>query len=223
MGLGARILQSDVFQSAVVLIASAYVRLCWSTTRWEMEGRDALDARLAEGPVILCLWHEHLLVSPVAWGRQFPMCTIAQNAHAGRLAGEVMKRLGLMNRHLDATVSNVAITREVMRLAKSGTSIGLAVDGPEGPRREASEVPVVWARGTGLPLWGFSYHVRGHRRVGSWDKMVIPFPFSRGKVVFATLDLDVPRKLAGGEQERLRRDVGRALNELADRAETLEP
>ena len=218
MGLGERILTSRWFQWSVVGLLAAYIRLCWATTRWQIEGRAELDAQLRKGPVILCLWHEHLVFSPVAWGRDHPMCTIAQDAHAGRLAGEVMKRLGLMNRHLDASVSNIAITREVMGLARSGVSIGLAVDGPVGPRRQANDVPVLWGRATGLPLWGFSFHVRGHRRLGSWDKLVLPYPFSRGRVVYAPLDLELPRKMNAQQTLEAQHRVGAALDAADQKA-----
>ena len=212
MNIGAGILRSRAFQWTASSLVAAYVRLCWATTRWQIEGREDLEARLGEGPVILCLWHEHLMFSPVAWGRGHPMCTIAQDAHAGRLAGEVMKRLGLMNRHLDSSVTNLAITREVMALARGGVSIGLAVDGPTGPRRQASEVAITWARGTGLPLWGFSYSVTRCHRLSSWDKLVFPSPFARGKLVFEPLRIDVPRKLAPMAAETLRAELGTALN-----------
>ena len=218
MALGTKILKSAVFQSLVVWLLAQYIRFCWATTRWQQDGLDALKAQLgAHGPVIMVLWHESLIYAPKAWPTQdFPVCSLTQDANAGRLAGLVMERFGFENRCLDARVSGVGIMREVMQLARDGVSIGIAADGPEGPARIAKEVPVDWSRVTGLPIWFYAFETSRHKRLKTWDRMMLPLPFARGRISFRPWDRTVPRKLDPRDREELRSALEIRLNAVAD-------
>lgn len=211
-----RVLSFKVLFGVVSFLVSGYVWFCNVTSRWNYDGQDALREQLdSHGPVIMTLWHEHVIGAPVAWPRHTKnVCTLTQDSHAGRLAGRVLYRLGLMNRHLDGLQGNIAITRQVIALAKEGISIGIAVDGPMGPRREAKSVPVAWARATGLPVWGFSYEVERQWRLDSWDKMVVPRPFGRGTVKFRPILDAVPRKLNDAQASALQGEIQASLNAM---------
>ena len=68
---------------------------------------------------------------------------------------------------------------------------------------------------TGLPIVPFHYAARSKKRLRSWDRMIVPLPFT--KVVFLYGDpLIVPRD---GDVEEWRLIIEKQMNDLADEAE----
>ena len=216
MALAKGILKSAAFQNFAIWCLAQYIRFCWATTRWDQDGLADLKAHLGQhGPVIMVLWHESLVYAPKAWPtRDFPVCSLTQDANAGRIAGQVMERFGFENRCLDARTSNLKIMREVMALAKSGVSIGIAADGPEGPARISKSVPVDWSRVTGLPIWFYALSVKRHRRLNTWDRMILPLPFTKGRITFRAWNTTVPRKADTDTIETLRQRMEADLTAL---------
>ena len=73
-----------------------------------------------------------------------------------------------------------AALRELLSLCKEKEDIVLTPDGPRGPRHELKDGVVQLARMSGRPIIpvAFTCH-RGHR-FKSWDRFLLPYPFSRG-------------------------------------------
>jgi lysophospholipid acyltransferase (LPLAT)-like uncharacterized protein len=56
------------------------------------------------------------------------------------------------------------------------------------------------------------------RRIGSWDRTLVPFPFSRGVYVYGE-PIFVPRDAADEEIERRRAELEETLDRLTDEAD----
>jgi lysophospholipid acyltransferase (LPLAT)-like uncharacterized protein len=74
------------------------------------------------------------------------------------------------------------------------------------------------ARLTGAPLFPASYAAARFVQLGSWDRLIIPLPFSRAVVVVGE-PLVVPRSADAAEIERLRLDLESKLNRVTEDAE----
>ena len=61
--------------------------------------------------------------------------------------------------------------------------MGFAIDGPRGPRYEVKPGPVILAKKTGNPIIPFVFEPRRFWTLKSWDKMQIPWPFTRTLLV----------------------------------------
>ena len=71
--------------------------------------------------------------------------------------------------------------RELIRVVEKGNDVGITPDGSRGPIYEAKPGAILLARITKSPICLLSFKYSGHR-YESWDRFVIPFPFSRVKV-----------------------------------------
>ena len=219
MSIVKRLGRSRIVQAALVRILAGYVQLCWVTTRWTWDGLDELKAELSEGPVIMVLWHERLIYAPKAFPvREYPICSLTSAAWAGRLAADVLRYFGFVSVGMESARSNLAASREVIRQARKGVSIGIAADGPEGPRRHLKSVPIEWARATRLPVWYYTYSVGAFGQARAWDRMILPRPFSTGRVAFRKWNVEIPRKATPEEVETLRVELEAAVNALSDEA-----
>ena len=118
-----------------------------------------MDACVERGePVIMALWHQRLVMAgyifPVGLG---PISSLTTSARAGKLAGQVLNRFGYDTVPMSSHKRHVTLSREVLRRIKGGSSIGIAADGPGGPPRVTSTVPLIWARVSGCRVFTVAY------------------------------------------------------------------
>ena len=75
------------------------------------------------------------------------------------------------------------------------------------------------ARLSGLPIVPVGFSARPARRLGSWDRTVVPFPFSRAVFVYGE-PIDVPRDADERELERMRGVLESGLDQVTDLADS---
>lgn len=216
MSLRKKIADSEGFNNAVAGLCSWYIRLVHRTSKWERHGFEALDETVAAGePVIVVLWHQRLLMTPYFFPLHLgPICSITSSARAGSMVGRIQKRFGFQTIAMSSHKRHVALSREVLGRMKQGVSIGIAADGPRGPARVSSTVPLVWARASGRRVFTITYSARRGTEAGTWDRMLLPGPWNTGVFMCREWQRSVPRKATDDEIEDLRQDLQRQLNDL---------
>lgn len=223
MSLRKKIADSPHFNRAVEGFFAAYVRFAFRTSRWRREGFAEMDACVERGePVIFVLWHQRLIMAPYIFdtskGR---ICALTSAARAGRLAGQILVRLGFETIPMSSHQRHVALSREVLRRTKAGCSIGLAADGPRGPARKSSPVPVMWTRMTGCRVFTVAFAERRVLKLPTWDKQMLPLPFSRGVFLCEEWTETVPKKPTDEELTQLQNNITRALDTITARADQI--
>ena len=218
MSLRKRIADSTWANRLVEGFFSGYTRFAHATSRWEAHGFEAMEAELAKGePVIFTVWHQRLIMAPYMFNQDLgKFCSLTSAARAGRLVGQVLARFGFATIPMSSHKRHVALSREVLRRMADGFTIGIAVDGPRGPARVASSVPLVWARSTGKKIFVLSYATRRAIIFPSWDRFMLPLPFTRGVLMCREWQREVPRKMDEETLESLRLDLQAALDEVTD-------
>jgi len=221
LSLRKKIANSAWFNNAVEGLFAAYIRFAYRTSRWQRSGFEAMDQSLREGePVIVALWHQRLLMSPYLFDASLgKMCTLTSAARAGRLAGQVQARFGFETIAMSGDRRHVALSREVLGRIRDGYSIGIATDGPMGPARVASTVPLVWARASGKRIFVVAFAAHRVIRFPTWDNMMLPTPWTRGVLMCREWEEVVPRKSSDAEAERLRHSLEVALDLITDEAD----
>lgn len=221
MSLRKRIADSAWFNRSVEAAVAGWIRIAHDRSKWRRIGFEPMDAALRAGePVIVALWHQRLMMSPYLFDTRLgPICTLTSGARAGRLAGQVQARFGFGTIAMHSHRRHVALSREVLGKIRSGHSIGIATDGPRGPARVASTVPLVWARASGCRIFVVSFSANRVLELPTWDRMWLPVPFSRGVLMCREWKETVPRKPSDEETETLRQKLQEALNAVTDAAD----
>lgn len=220
MSLRHRLRDSRLLTELVARTMSLWLRLCTGTTRWRVEGDEELRKTLKTSPVILALWHEHMLLGPVHW-RRFDrrIMSLVDTSPIGRVAGVVQGRFGQRPMPMSARSGNLAVSRLVKETVAEGLCIGVAADGPVGPARVPQDAALIWARTTGLPVFTYAWSTGRCKRLKTWDRMRLPLPFTRGVIRYVRWDTTVPRRPDPAEWHRLRDGLRTAMNDCADRAD----
>ena len=150
---------------------AALTRRRLARVAWTLEGREHVEATLAQGPAVVVCWHESLLIAPFFLGRlSVPVISIHDPSPAGRIGQAHAAALGL-----SAEAARRDWTpRDLLRRVRQGGIVALAVDGPSGPARIAKPAALDWARATGARLVLFAAGTDGGRRFPSWDGLIWP-------------------------------------------------
>ncbi|OIP85643.1 MAG: hypothetical protein AUK37_04095 [Rhodobacterales bacterium CG2_30_65_12] len=167
---------------AVAVIARAWalaMRAWCATWRTDITESARLDAALAAGqPVVAVFWHgNNLPLFSLLAGRRALVVT-SQSFRGAVIAG-IARAFGYQARQVGAAPHSTGMALRA-ELARPGGLVGIAVDGPLGPRHVVKPGAVVLAARAGaqiVPIQAIaSRSIRLSRR---WDKPELPLPGAR--------------------------------------------
>ncbi|HKP67866.1 MAG TPA: lysophospholipid acyltransferase family protein [Pyrinomonadaceae bacterium] len=208
------------------LVFYAAISLIGRTIRWEISGQEELDALSTSGKApIYCLWHDRIF-GGTYFLRDRGIVVITSQSLDGEYIARFLKRFGFGTIRGSSSRGGVRALVEMIREMRRGTPMAFTVDGPRGPRYEAKSGAVILAKKTGNPMVPFSVECERYWKVGSWDRLQIPRPFTKAKfavgspifVDLASGDADVESKRA--ELQRSLEELVEAGRVWADRSET---
>ena len=173
------------------LIAStskAFLRLLMKTCRIKIQGLEQFKATAEVSPCIIMLWHNRLvMVSEIleAFASQFIYTAFVSKSRDGEplalLAESYKSGRALRVPH---NARHAALTQMIGVLKKSREVVLITPDGPRGPRYIVKRGIVVAARESGAKIVPFSWKANRSWELNTWDKMIIPKPFSQIDVCF---------------------------------------
>lgn len=192
------------------------IRVIGRTIRFETEGWENFKAieRAGKSP-IYCFWHDRIFAGTYFF-RKRGIVVITSQSLDGEYIARFIQRLGYGSVRGSSTRGGVGALVEMVRLMRSGLPMAFTVDGPRGPRYEAKNGAVLLAKKTGNPLMPFVVECRSFRRVKSWDRLQIPLPFTRAKVIIGT-PIHVPADAGDEAVAQARSDLQASLDELVER------
>jgi len=142
--------------------------------------------------VCVC-WHNELLMSPQAY-RVVHKTNRASAIISSHSDGSILANvLGYLNiRPLRGSSKKGA--REVLLKAfksiKSGEEVLITPDGPRGPRHSMSDGAIGIALKSQLPIFVMNYKAEKYWEMKSWDRFVIPKPFTKVDFYIQSLSLE---------------------------------
>jgi lysophospholipid acyltransferase (LPLAT)-like uncharacterized protein len=200
-------------------VAYLYILLLRATMRLEYDNREALRRSRREfGHYILSFWHSRFVMMPyVCLDRR--MVALISRSRDSRMLGLILGQLGFTLAWGSSSTGGARALREVLRKVEEGYDVAITPDGPRGPRRRAKPGVIAAARLTGLPIVPVGFSARPARRLASWDRTLVPYPFARGLYVCGE-PMIVARDVGEAEQERLRLLLEAEVDRLTDLADT---
>ncbi|MEW5803621.1 MAG: lysophospholipid acyltransferase family protein [bacterium] len=161
------------------------IRFLGLTIRQEWIGREKVHALWRRGQsVIYVFWHGRLLMMPlICRGRRAGV--MISHHRDGELITRIIRRFGYYSVRGSSSRDGMAALRRLSREMKAGSDAAIAPDGPRGPRYQAQSGAVLLARLTGCPLIPVAFGTSRGKFLSSWDRFLIPYPFSRGVFIFS--------------------------------------
>lgn len=163
-------------------IAAAFIRALRASCRLEFHNDGEIRRREAAGErFLLAFWHRHLLLMPYGYQGE-KISVLISSSRDGELIARTVSRLGIDSSRGSTTRGGAAGLRELLRKAKLGFDLAFTPDGPKGPRGKVQPGALLAAAATGFPIVPVGLAASRAKILRSWDRFVVPWPFSR--VVF---------------------------------------
>ncbi|GAA5483830.1 lysophospholipid acyltransferase family protein [Haloferula sargassicola] len=196
-------------KATVLGTAAGWLMRVWcSTLRYEIEDRAGFVA--AEKPVIYALWHNRIFTVPDAWDRlvrgRRRTVVLTSASHDGAMLARAVGVFGLGSVRGSSSRRGVAALVALRKAMREGSDCCVTPDGPRGPRYVVQPGTVKLAETTGAPIIPIHVTFASAWRLKSWDRFVVPKPFSRVRVIFDAA-LAVPAGLSDDDFERCRKQL----------------
>lgn len=203
-------------------LGALLLRLLIRSWRIRVSADDRALDRLAASSeaVVLAFWHSDLLAcggalyrGRVAYGRQ--VTGLVSRSADGDILARAAAGFGFRTIRGSSSRGGLAALRSLYRELGGGRTIVIAPDGPRGPARAAQSGVVQVAALAEVPIVPMAAAAARSWRAGSWDRTLVPRPFTRVEVVVGE-DVRIER---GAPPEREAKRLEGVLNDLAARAE----
>ncbi|MDH3627665.1 MAG: lysophospholipid acyltransferase family protein [Acidobacteriota bacterium] len=205
---------SKIVDSLAPRVGYAYLRLMRATMRLQFVRRETLASVRRDGPYILAFWHARFVMMPFCYPGERMMVLHSEHRDAQLLVG-IMKRFGFHQAWGSSTRGGARGLRSLVRGLKDGFDVGITPDGPKGPPRQVHPGVLALARLSGRPIIPVAFSARPHRRLSSWDRTMLPYPFARGVFVYGEPQFVGRGSIEEEEVARLEASLD-ALNREAD-------
>lgn len=135
------------------------------------------------GGCIIAFWHNRLFVMPLL----FKLCYknrkgavgITSASREGTLLTMVLEKFGVKTVRGSSSREGTSAGLGLVRALSDGFDAVITPDGPRGPRYRLNPGAVYLAIKSGRPILPIQVEIAWCVRLGSWDRFMIPLPFSR--------------------------------------------
>ena len=192
------------------LIAVGYYLLqVWARTiRFEIDDRAAVVGTPAEPRYIGALWHNRLLLLPHVIRTFLPQrkgAALISASRDGALLADLVQRFGFDVVRGSSSRKGAAAMLQLADVMANGRDAVITPDGPRGPAYEIGPGIVFLAQKSGAAVVPINMEYSGCWRLKSWDRFILPRPFSTVRVIFGSPHRVEPTKTdAEFEAERVR-------------------
>ena len=212
-------LSQRILLAIVPRIVWVLLRIIGLTWRFEVigeEGATPLPGGQGAGAEIFCFWHQCVLPCTIYFRRTGAIILISRSFD-GELITRILRMFGF-----DAVRgSSSRGAREGLLGLKdvidSGKPAIFTADGPRGPIYQTKMGPIKLAQMTGARIGAFHLLPQRAWVMGSWDRFLVPKPFTRIVVSWARWTY-VPTDLPPDEFEPMRQQLNDAIERARLRA-----
>lgn len=192
------------------VVSSAIYRTC----RITVIGKEHEDQFLREGtPSLFVSWHQGLLYYVYHFRNRNGIIMVSQSKD-GEVIDRVLKLFGYQSARGSSTRGGKqALDVMIDIINQTQCSGGLVADAPRGPFGVAKMGIIKMAKETGLPLIPVMWWARRKIVFSSWDRTLLPLPFTR-IVFFYEPPIFVPPDSTNEQMEKMRADLTEQLDRM---------
>ena len=197
----------------------ALLRLVSLTWRFEVIAEDGVIPVVygeKAGPEIYCFWHQCVLPCTIYFECSGAVILISKSFD-GELITRILRMFGFDAVRGSSSRSAREGLLGLKQAIESGRTAIFTADGPRGPIYRTKMGPIKLAQMTGAPIGAFHLEPEHAWVMGSWDRFLIPKPFTRICVSWAQWTR-VPADLAADEFEPKREELNAAIERARLRA-----
>ena len=210
-------LRQRIILRLIITAGYWFIRLIGPTLRVCVSREEGAQETIAQRPLIGSFWHACIIPSTY-FCRNLGIRVMSSNSYDGEYMGRIIRKFGFVAVKGSSSHNAVRALLGLRRALQQGWTVAFSIDGPRGPRHKVKPGPVALARSSGVPLT--MYHMAIDRAwvLNTWDRLIIPKPFSRALMRFGTL-IPVPNDATDEDLERYQQQLQDALDRVCEFAD----
>jgi lysophospholipid acyltransferase (LPLAT)-like uncharacterized protein len=210
-------LRQRIILRIIIWLGYWVIRLIGPTLRVCVSFEDGAQETMEQRPLIGSFWHSCIIPATYIC-RDLGVRVMSSNSYDGEYMGRIIRKFGFVAVKGSSSRNAVRALLGLRRALGDGWTVAFTLDGPRGPRHKVKPGPVALARSSGVPLTMFHAAVDKAWVLNSWDRMMIPRPFSRVLLRFGKL-IPVPTEASDEEVERYTAELQAALDRVCQFSE----
>lgn len=200
-------------------IAPIFLWILFKTIRWKRNDLSNFDF---SSPVIVAFWHgRQLMLAPLFSGiknstvKSNPKMLISDHSD-GRIIAMAIRFFGISTIHGSSSRGGAeALFQLKEAIQQDKCTVAITPDGPRGPAFNIKPGVIKLASITGAPIIPIAYGTSTYISLSSWDKMILPKPFSTGVCILGD-PINVPRDLTEDQTQKFKQIIKEAINNVTN-------
>jgi lysophospholipid acyltransferase (LPLAT)-like uncharacterized protein len=178
-----------LWQVIVPPVIYLIMRFIWYTTSKKFH----FITEISEAQHVCVCWHNELLMSPQAYRKihkKQPASAIISSHFDGSLIASTLEILKIRPLRGSTKKGAKQVLFQAFKSIKSGEEVLITPDGPRGPRHTMSDGAIGIALKSKLPIFVMNYTAEKYWELESWDRFVIPKPFTKVNFYMQSVSLE---------------------------------
>jgi len=175
------------------------VRLIGPTVRFSVSCEVRSPVRLEQGPFVYSFWHQCTFAATYLW-RDLNIRVMSSTSFDGEFTARMIRRFGFLPVRGSSSRGAVRGLLGMRKEIEAGWTVAFTIDGPRGPRFVTKPGPVLLARASKVPMAVFHIAMENPWVLNTWDRLMIPKPFSRALMRVGAL-IPVPKDIGSEDLE----------------------
>ncbi|MEA1879507.1 MAG: lysophospholipid acyltransferase family protein [Campylobacterota bacterium] len=178
-----------VGEKVIPPLAYLLMRFIWLTSRKKFHYISTIGE---EQHVCVC-WHGELFMSPQAYRhihKKHPASAIISSHFDGSLIAGTLSKFNIRSLRGSSRKGARQVLIQAFKSIKQGEEVLITPDGPKGPRHTMNDGAIGIALKSKLPIFVMNFQAKRYWQLSSWDKFVIPKPFTQVDFYIQSISLN---------------------------------
>ena len=179
----------QIGQVVIPFLTYIVMRIVWFTTFKKFHFITSIGE---EQHVCVC-WHGELFMSPQAYRyihKKHLASAIVSQHFDGEIVARTLNWFGIKPLRGSSRKGAQRVLLQAFRSIKKGEEVLITPDGPKGPRHTIDNGAIGLALKSKLPILVINFTAQRFWQLSSWDKFVIPKPFSTVEIYIESISLE---------------------------------
>ncbi|MEA3414731.1 MAG: lysophospholipid acyltransferase family protein [Thermodesulfobacteriota bacterium] len=203
----------DIKWNLVGIFGKLLIDLLFSTMKIEKEGFEKVKPIISSGKVIFAVWHSRMLLFAYLC-KGLNGTAMVSKSKDGEIAARIIQRQGHEAVRGSTKKGGLhALSILIKKIKEKNRPCLIVPDGPQGPRCKVQPGIIILAKKTGYPIVPISYSARKIKIFASWDRFILPFPFTKCRAIYG-VPIYVPQNASENEEKRCLMLLENELNRI---------
>ncbi len=167
------------------------VDFIFRTSIIEIKGDNPLKNLIKSRKYIITIWHSRIMLFSYFF-KGMRHSILVSRSEDGEIIARILQAQGQETVRGSTRKGGLRALSRLIKDLRSNRRPGVIIpDGPQGPRFQVQPGVIILAKKTGYPIIPASYSAKKIKVFSSWDRFILPYPFTRCRLVYGKL-ISVP-------------------------------